>query len=269
MRLKINNEKTGITKSVSHLCGDGVALIHQSKYEEHDVVIMEVGEAYGLYWIRLDEALEETLVYVDKLPHGGILKMPIPTEDQRVCYTPKAFSGSCHVLTARKASKEDEMTRRNLAVNPYDCHNAKGFYPHATANVETRNEAVFAARNAIDGIHVSEGHGVYPYSSWGINQDPKAAITIDFGRNVEIDGVRITLRADFPHDNWWTSGDIQFSDGTEMTLNFVKSALPQEFTFEKKVVNRIVFTNLIKSKEASPFPALTQIEVYGIPVEVY
>ena len=51
-------------------------------------------------------------------------------------------------------------------------------------------------------IFENASHGEYPYQSWGINQDPKAALTVDFGRPVVIE-IRLTLRADFPHDGWW------------------------------------------------------------------
>ena len=63
-------------------------------------------------------------------------------------------------------------------------------------NVETRGEAVFAARNAIDGVYENDAHGIWPYQSWGINRDPNAALTLDFGRPVTIDELRLTLRAD-------------------------------------------------------------------------
>ncbi len=45
----------------------------------------------------------------------------------------------------------------------------------------------FAARNAIDGIFANEYHGEYPWTSWGINQDPKAELHLDFGRPVIIE----------------------------------------------------------------------------------
>ena len=88
--------------------------------------------------------------------------------------------------------------RRNLAFNCYDTHRDLGLYPHASANVETRGEAVFAARNAIDGVWENASHGEWPYQSWGINRDPNAALTVDFGREVLLDELRITERADFP-----------------------------------------------------------------------
>lgn len=58
-------------------------------------------------------------------------------------------------------------------LNPYDSHETKGIYPHAQANVETRGEAVFAARNAIDGVFANWSHGEWPYQSWGINMRQK------------------------------------------------------------------------------------------------
>ena len=53
----------------------------------------------------------------------------------------------------RLATPEEIAERRNLTFSPYDCHGNHSFYPHASANVETRGEAVFAARNAVDGIY--------------------------------------------------------------------------------------------------------------------
>ena len=50
-------------------------------------------------------------------------------------------------------------------------------------------EAVFAARNAIDGQKAANDHGKWPWTSWGINRDPNAAMTVAFGRKVVIDEV--------------------------------------------------------------------------------
>lgn len=256
--------KTLKTLAVSRPCGNGVSIIHTAPYQEGDKILLEVGKQTGYYIVRLDETMPETLIYVKENENGnGLMMFNVPTGDQLISYSPKSFSGKVHVISARKAREEELAVRKNLAFNPYDGHESKGFYPHSSANVETRNEAVFASRNAIDGVFENSSHGAYPFASWGINQDPNAAITIDFGRDVVVDEVRITLRADFPHDNWWTSGEIFFSDDTSMVLNFEKTPVAQVFKFDAKVVNKVVFTNLIKSDEPSPFPALTQIEVYG------
>lgn len=243
--------------SVSHPCGDGVSVVHNSLYKEGDYITIEIDEK-GFYYIQLDEALPESLVYINET-----LVFPIPIDTEKICYSPKAFSGEMHLLSARPSSEQEKIARRNLACNPYDRHKTTGFYPHAIANVETRNEAVFAARNAIDGIHENSSHGAYPYSSWGINQNPLAELKVEFGRTVLIDSIRLTLRADFPHDNWWQKATITFSDGSNLKMDLVKTALPQEFNFEAKEVEFLTLGNLIKSEEESPFPALTQIEAYG------
>lgn len=165
------------------------------------------------------------------------------------------------------ALPEEIATRRNLAFNCYDEHGDTGFYPHASANVETRGEAVFAARNAIDGIFENSAHGEYPYQSWGINRDPNAALTLDFGREVLLDELRITERADFPHDNYWVKATVEFSDGSRLDIPLVKSAKPQSVTFEPKRVRSLVLKDLIRAEGTSPFPALTQIEAFGTEVK--
>ena len=48
-----------------------------------------------------------------------------------------------------------------------------------------------------------------------------------------------------------------------MQLPMEKSVLPHVFTFEKKTVEWLKLGELIKADDPSPFPALTQIEVYG------
>ena len=108
-----------------------------------------------------------------------------------------------------------------------------------------------------------EVNGEWPYASWGINRDPNAALTLDFGRDVTIDRIVIYLRADFPHDNWWKNALLTFSDGSDMELTFTKTGTAQEFTFEPKTIRKLEFSHLIKAETESPFPALTQIEVYG------
>ncbi|MFI3226163.1 MAG: carbohydrate-binding protein [Clostridia bacterium] len=261
MKIKGPNGKTITT---SRPCGNGVSMVYNAKYVEGDSITLEVGADYGHYFIKFDDALPEVLVYIPQRDLGGVLKFFVPGERELVCFSPKSFAGDMHVISARKASAEELKVSKNLALNPYDGSKNDTFFPHATANVETRNEAVFEARNAIDGCFENASHGKFPYTSWGINRNPEAAHTIDFGRDVEVSEIRITLRADYPHDNYWTQGDVIFSDGTTETLKFTKTAEAQCFPIEKRVIRTVVFTNLIQSDEASPFPALTQIEVIGV-----
>ena len=179
---------------------------------------------------------------------------------QELCGQP-----SCHPGTAGAAG--GDCRPAESAFNCYDEHGDTGFYPHASANVETRGEAVFAARNAIDGIFENSAHGEYPYQSWGINRDPNAALTLDFGREVLLDELRITERADFPHDNYWVKATVEFSDGSTLDIPLVKSAKPQSVAFEPKRVRSLVLKDLIQAEGTSPFPALTQIEAFGTEVK--
>lgn len=258
LRLKVINTQEQ-TLTISRAVGDGIGAVHTQSYNEGDRIAIDNGGEKGLYWISLDEALGKTLVYFD----GSGFNYPIPHANNRVCFSPKAFSGNHHLMYVEKASIEDAKRYRNLAINPYDHHGIAGFYPHASANVETRNEMTFAARNAIDGIFENASHGEYPYQSWGINRDPNAALSLDFGRPVSIDTIRITLRADFPHDSWWEKAIMSFSDDSTLDIQLIKSALPQAFSFETKTVSSLKLHSLIKTQDASPFPALTQIEAFG------
>lgn len=91
-----------------------------------------------------------------------------------------------------------------------------------------------------------------------------AKIKVDFGREVVTDKIILYTRADFPHDNWWTKVTVEFSDGTEFDWKLEKSYDPHTIIFDKKKITWICLKNLIKADDPSPFPALTQIEVYGV-----
>ena len=136
-------------------------------------------------------------------------------------------------------------------------------YPHATANVETRGESVFAAKNAIDGVRANLSHGEWPYESWGINMQDDAAMKLDFGRPVLADRIVLYTRSDFPHDNWWQQVTIRFSDGSEQEFPLEKSSRAHVLPIPEKEITWLELCNLIKAEDPSPFPALSQIEVYG------
>ena len=187
----------------------------------------------------------------------------IPYGRDRIVFSPKCFTGSRHLIRARLAEPEEIAARRNLAFNPYDQHGDNGFFPHSKANVETRGEAVFASYNAIDGVCENSSHGEWPYQSWGINRDPKAEWTLNFGRPVTIDELRIVIRADFPHDNYWTNAKVTFSDGSVEMLDMVKTAKPQVFKIAPRTVEWLKLGELIQAEGPSPFPALSQFEAWG------
>lgn len=247
----------GNTKFVTH--GEReVGLVCTMEYREGDRIILEQPDEGAYLWVQVDESLGSSLVYLT-----GYLSYTIPFGEGHISYPPNAFAGDRHYLFARYATKTEILQYRNLAVNVNDQHGDTGCYPHATANVETRGEAVFAARNAIDGIVENHSHGEWPYASWGINRREDACFKLEFGRSVEVDQIVIYERADFPHDNWWKEITVHFSDQECMVCKFKKTDQGQEITFPKKRISWLMLEHLVKSDEPSPFPALSQIQVFG------
>lgn len=256
LTLKVQN-KDG--KVLAEQTGEnGLCLLYGGEYTEGDRILLTASEYPAhLVW-QVDDALGAAQCYVTR-----DVVYQIPFGEKKTVYSPKTFSGNQHHLFVRTADTDEIELYRNLAVNVADQHDVEGCYPHAKANVETRGESVFAARNAIDGNCANSSHGLWPFQSWGINRDPNACFTLDFGRPVCIDRLKIWLRADFPHDAWWTEGTVTFSDGSKAVLNFEKTDRGQVFNIVPRTVSWLTFDKLIKAVDPSPFPALTQIAVYG------
>ena len=251
-----------INKNGEILCeatGEGfVDLVCKRKYEEGDCILLETSEKDIHINVQFDDALGKSLVYMKEN-----LWYQIPFAEKRLNRSPKIFAGDLHYLYAEEASETEVYAYRNLALNPNDQHCEVACYPHANANVETRGESVFAAQNAIDGVRANLSHGNWPYASWGINRQADATLTIDFGEEIVTDKIVLYTRADFPHDSWWTQVTLTFSDGTSVDWKLEKSVLPHTLQIEPKTITWVRLEQLIKAEDESPFPALTQIEVYG------
>ena len=121
-----------------------------------------------------------------------------------------------------------------------------------TANARVINQfihpAVFAARNAIGGVLANWSHGEWPYQSWGINRDPNAELRLDFSRPVLVDEIRLTLRADFPHDSWWEEATVEFSDGSREVFHLKKTGDPQSFSIERRKIEWLELKELKKRR---------------------
>ncbi len=238
---------------------DRVMLVFNDEYAEGDYITFEVEKPGVFVVLMFDDAIGESFVYMK----AGSTDFEVPFGEKKVCYQPKCFMGNMHLMSARIAEKYEIDVYKNLACNKYDLHGDRGIFPHASANVETRGESVFAAKNAINGNCENHSHGFWPYESWGINQDPNAEMTLDFGRKIKTDKIVLYTRADFPHDAWWESVTFNFSDGSVLTCSLEKSDKPHVITFDEKEIEWLKFGKLIKADDPSPFPALSQIEVYG------
>ena len=250
-------DKTGKTICVSN-GEDFVSLVCCAEYREGDRIVLEASKSNIFVILQFDDAMGEELCYIT-----GNVFYQIPFGEKRISYSPKAFYGNRHYLFARMATEEEISCYKHLACNVYDLHENTSCYPHAWANVETREESVFAARNAIDRVCENRSHGEWPYESWGINMQDDAEMTVEFGREVEIDKIVLVTRADFPHDNWWKQVTLSFSDGTKEVCTLEKSVLPHTMEIAKRITKSVRLSDLKKSDEPSPFPALTQILIYG------
>lgn len=257
LKLKVVN-KQGRTM-LTAADATSVSLVYTNEYQAGDAIVLDV-DVPCYCMVQFEDSLPAALIYVKERE----IWYRIPFGSDRIVFSPKCFVGNRHLIRARLAEPHEIAARRNLAFNPYDQHGDNGFFPHSKANVETRGEAVFASYNAIDGVCENSSHGEWPYQSWGINRDPKAEWHLAFGRPVTVDELKVVLRADFPHDNYWTSAKVTFSDGSEEILSLVKTALPQNFKIEPRTIEWLKLSDLIQAEGNSPFPALTQFEAWGV-----
>lgn len=257
MKLTIKIIGSDRTIKAEASANNNVYLVYNQEYEQGDMLCL-CAEAQSYVVACLEDSMPDAYGYL-----ADNYELPVPFGEKRISYSPKSFTGKVHLLTARVATDEEISRYRNLALNPFDCHGNKGLFPHATANVETRGESVFAARNAINGNHANAGHGEWPFESWGINRDPDAQMRIDFGRTVCVDKAVFTTRADFPHDSYWTQATIEFSDGSQEVVKLSNSYDKQIFDFSPRKVAYAIIKELKKADNESPFPALSQIELWG------
>lgn len=230
-------------------------------YEPGDVITIQSDEKH--VWAQLDTTILPGEVY---LP-DGCMTWTVPHGEHLLAYGPVAFQGGRHLITARIMEQDEVIRRRNVACNPSDLRGDTDFYPHCTANVETRGESCFAARNVIDGVRISSYHGEWPFQSWGIGAREDAWCLLEFGREVEIDSMALTLRADFPHDAYWVSGHVVLSDGAEYAYDLQKTGDRQRIDLGNHHVSWMRLERMQKSNDPSAFPALIQWEVYGRDVE--
>lgn len=221
-------------------------------------------------YIQIDSDLQHLIVQMDATILPGEVYLPegrmtwrVPTGEHRLAYCPVAFQGARHIVTARAMTDSEVAARRNIACNPADLRGDTDFFPHCTANVETRNEACFCARNVIDGMRHSDYHGEWPFQSWGIGAREDAWCLLDFGREVEVDEMALTLRADFPHDAYWVSGHVVLSDGSEVAYDLEKTGERQYIPLGQHTVRWMRLERMQKSDDPSAFPALIEWEVFG------
>ena len=250
--------------------GDVKFKAYGNEIDEHFHGEYEVGDKFRIELcdgpfvkLKLDPTLAESIVYVP----DGTFEFTVPFDrERRACYAPGAFDGEDHRIVVSEPTDAEIYADRLISLNSHDRHNVPKYYPHAVANFVTREEPCFFERNAIDGVIDNSNHGDFPYHSWGGGLREDLEFEVHFGTDVEVTNVVVFLRADFPHDTYWKECDVEFTDGTKVHANFVKTADGQKVDFEPKTTEMVKLTGFKQQRledGSLSFAALTQIEVYG------
>jgi hypothetical protein len=226
--------------------------------------------------VRVDDWMPECIVYLANSQHTPF-SFDIPYgkgEGQtRSPFSQDSFAGDWHRVTARRLTAQELSGYRNLALNACDeelqppsgkvsGEQQASVFPHASTNSVSRSLPDFRARNAIDGMTQNGHHGIWPYQSWGPELRNDLWWKVDFGRPVEVDKVRLMVRADFPHDSYWQSAVIEFSDGKQMPIEISQTGEFQDFTFPKKSVTWVRLNKLVPA-DATRWCSFIEVQVWG------
>jgi hypothetical protein len=235
-------------------------------YQPGDRVLFGGPERMAL---RVDNSIADCLIYAPQASSGDLsYEVPYGKEEKETgsAYAPESFAGQSHRISIRALRKREILGYRNLAVNPCDLRrgddSAVQFFPHASSNSVSRSLFDFEARNAIDGRVENGHHGVWPYQSWGPQLRTDIWWKLDFGRHVELDKIRLMVRADFPHDSYWKNAEVEFSDGSRVPLEITGSADFQDFHFAKRRISWLRISNVVPADPAK-WCALIEVEAWG------
>lgn len=114
--------------------------IKEYVYQMGDKIRVTVDDVPGYYMVQMDETLAPSLLYFTQ--EEWLYEIPL-TENLRKSSVETAFKSARHSLTARKAYPFEISNYQNISFNAHDQKENTGVYPHASANVETRDESVF------------------------------------------------------------------------------------------------------------------------------
>jgi hypothetical protein len=261
---KSGTEIAGTGASLSSATSAVLAFDHE--YQPGDHIVLHGPRRIA---VRVDQNLSECLLYLPD-SSGGLFDYVFPygrAEQQTgSAYASDSFAGKSHRVTAHILNRKERTGYRNLALNPCDVVRAEDeptqALPHSSTNSFARNLFDFAARNAIDGVEQNGHHGVWPYQSWGPEMRPDLWWKLDFGRPVELDKIRLMIRADYPHDSYWKSAVVEFSDGSQLSIHISSSAKLQEFRFPKQKITWFRITKLV-SENPAKWCGFIEVEAWG------
>ncbi|MGM9647192.1 MAG: hypothetical protein ACI3YH_03560 [Eubacteriales bacterium] len=268
---EIKIEYTTAKKDVYTATGEGMVILYTSdKYSANDKLVITLPEGEKYVALCLNSRVGEAIIYCPDgkftytFPNTGVIFPNTMDPTSGVNY-------KNNTITARLVTAEELAKEHNLALNPYDLTDAKGAYPHASTSNVNDNNLYWAARCAIDGFTANKGHGEYPYQSWGPSSNVKATdhLTIDFGREVTVNELVVVIRADFPHDSYFTGCTVTFSDGTTKQINLTNSALEQVIDLGGVTTSSIKLSGFTveTAGATTPYAALTEVKVMGTEVK--
>lgn len=238
--------------------GAFIDTVYEGFYREGDK--FKIRSDFEFVFVSLDASQKLSLIY---LPEKE-LTYTVPFGAALNAYDRASWESGVHRIIIREASEDEAYGERNLALNSLDFEDAKRSFPHATASFVTRGDAVFKARNAVDGVICNTSHGEYPYHSWAGGAREDLTFELDFGSEVEITEIIFYLRADFPHDTYWKALNVLFSDGEKIPAHFEETASGQALKLEKtKTTKTVTLTDFRQASLPLSWAALSQIEVIG------
>ncbi len=246
-------DKNGEVKA--QYSGENICTLYDNAYEPGDRAEVVCSESF--LKVSFDESQKESVVYI---PEKKFV-YEFPYGDALDAYNKDSWEAESHKIILEEV---DGYQKRNIALNSIDKPEGKYIYPHAHANLVTRNAPCFEAKNAIDGVIRNESHGNWPFHSWAAGAREDMIYTIDFGCPVLIDSVTFYLRADFPHDTYWKSLDIKFDDDSVVTAEFEKTADGQTVILkEPKTTKTVTLINFKQAVVPLSWAALSQVEITG------
>lgn len=143
--------------------GNNIDFEYNGEYAEGDKIVISKKDAEYIA-LQLDEFLKESIIFSE----SSRIVFEIPFGALKAGYDERAFSGDKHRIKLYEPTDEQAFGYRNIALNSHDRRGQKKYYPHAYANLVTRDEVCFFERNAIDGVCDNKSHGNYPYYVSGL-----------------------------------------------------------------------------------------------------
>ena len=130
-------------------------------------------------------------------------------------------------------------------------------YPHAWTNSESGYLEANSAKSVIDGA-APQGE-----SAWRPNCRRDAFIEIDLGHEALVDRIDVVFDLNEEGADVWTSGKLEFSDGSAVDVQFERTTEKQTIRFDRHETASVRLTGLQCEKLAAP-KGIAELEVWGV-----